>query len=459
MNKPNYTRRDLLKTIGVSAAAAALPMPVDQNTAEQKKLPAGSDNARETSVLVCGGGPAGVAAAIMAARQKAKVLLVERYGRLGGMAVQARVSPLMGNVKSDFVDEVLKQIGGRKPNLEQLDIQYAAMVQKASGDILLHAWAADVLTEGICVTGVKLLTKGGTIPIKAAVTIDATGDGDIAAMAGAEFEKGRPGDGLMQPASIMFTIENVDEKRAMLCDSEEQARYVRVPEGIWENVVATGQASGELPAAVGVIRVYAADVPGKRVINATQVNKVDGTNADDLTRAEIEGRNQANQVLAFLKKHAPGYEKAYISNMPAIVGVRETRRVLGTAYLTKDDLINGRKWPDAVVKAARFSMDIHNPAGSGQAEGKTTGIQGRSVKVKPYDIPYGCLVPRKVDGLLMAGRCISGSHEALASYRVQCIALATGAAAGAAAAIAAKKNLQPRNVDAAEVQKILGIKI
>jgi len=458
MNKPNYTRRDLLKTAWAGAAAAALPIPIDQNTAERKRQPAGSDNARKTDVLVCGGGPAGVAAAIMAARQNVKVLLIERYGRLGGAAVQARVSPLMGNVKSDFVDDVLKQIGGRKPNLEQLDIQYAAMVQKAGGDILLHAWAADVLTEGICVTGVKLLTKGGAIPVKAAVTVDATGDGDIAAMAGAEFEKGRPGDALMQPASVMFTIENVDERRALLCDSEEQARFIRVPEGTWEKVVTAGQAAGELPPTVGVIRIYEADTPGKRVINATQVNKIDGTNADDLTRAELEGRTQAYQVLAFLKKHAPGYENSYVCNMPAIVGVRETRRILGTAYLTKDDLINGRKWPDAIVKNARFSIDIHDPAGSGQVEGKTAGIQGRSLKVKPYDIPYGCLVPRKIDGLLVAGRCISGSHEAFASYRVQCIALATGAAAGAAAAVAAKKNLQPRNVDPAEVQKILGIK-
>ena len=457
MNKPNYTRRDLLKTIG--AGAAALTIPAGEIAAEEKKQLTASENTRKTDVLVCGGGPAGVAAAIMAARQNAKVLLIERYGRLGGMAVQARVSPLMGNVKSDFVDEVLKQIGGRKPNLEMLDIQYAAMVQKAGGDILLHAWAADVLMNGNRVAGVKLLTKGGSIAVKASVTIDATGDGDIAARVGAEFEKGRPGDGLMQPASIMFTIENVDEKKALLCDSEEQARNIHLSEGSWEEIVTKGQKNGELPPAVGVIRAYAADTPGKRIINATQVNGIDGTNADDLTRAELEGRNQANQVIAFLKKHAPGYENSYISNMPAIVGIRETRRILGTAYLTKDDLINGRKWPDAIVKDAKFSMDIHNPAGSGQAEGQTAGSQGRSVKVKPYDIPYGCLVPRKTDGLLVAGRCISGSCEALASYRVQCIAMATGAAAGAAAAIAAKKNLQPRNIDPSEIRKILGIKV
>jgi len=457
MNKPNYTRRDLLKTIG--AGAAALTIPAGEIAAEEKKQLTASQNTRKTDVLVCGGGPAGVAAAIMAARQNTKVLLIERYGRLGGMAVQARVSPLMGNVKSDLVDEMLKQIGGRKPNLEQLDIQYAAMAQKAGADILLHAWAADVMMNGNCVAGIRLLTKGGQIAVQADVTIDATGDGDIAAMAGAEFEKGRPGDGLMQPASIMFTIENVDEKKALLCDSEEQARNIHLSEGTWEEIVTKGQKNGELPSTIGVVRAYAANMPGNRIINATQVNNVDGTNADDLTRAEIEGRNQANQVVAFLKKHAPGYENSYISNMPAVVGIRETRRILGTVYLTKEDLINGRKWPDAVVQSAKFSMDIHNPAGSGQAEGQTIGSQGRSVKVKPYDIPYGCLVPRRIDGLLTAGRCISGSHEALASYRVQCIAMATGAAAGAAAAIAAKKNILLRNVDSAEIQKILGIKV
>ncbi len=144
--------------------------------------------------------------------------------------------------------------------------------------------------------------------------------------------------------------------------------------------------------------------------------------------------------------------------MPAIVGIRETRRILGTAYLTKEDLMNGRRWPDAIVKAAKFSMDIHNPAGSGQAENRSDDQQGKPTSVQPYDIPYGCLVPKEVDGLLTAGRCISGSHEAHASYRVQCIAMATGAAAGAAAAVSVKKNIKPRDIDVTKVQKILGIK-
>ncbi len=187
---------------------------------------------------------------------------------------------------------------------------------------------------------------------------------------------------------------------------------------------------------------------GMRFINATQINHVDGTKVEDLTKAELEGRKQAYQVLDFLRKHAPGYENAYIDVMPSVVGVRETRRFLGVDYLEKEDLIKGRKWPNAVVTGASFVIDIHNPDGVGQAE-------GFAARVKPYDIPYGCLVPQKIDGLLLSGRCISGSHEAHASYRVQCIAMATGVAAGAAGALSALNSVKPRDVDIANLQKTL----
>ena len=190
----------------------------------------------------------------------------------------------------------------------------------------------------------------------------------------------------------------------------------------------------------------------ERTVNATQVNYVDGTDVEDLTKAEYEGRHQAVQILKFLRKHAPGYNNAHISCMPAAIGVRETRRFLGMEYLTKADLLSGRKWDTAVVRDANFVVDIHNPDGAGQAD-------GLAETVKPYDIPYGCLVPRGVDGLLLAGRCISGSHEAHASYRVQRIVMAIGAAAGVAAAVAAKAGKQPREVDATRIQQILDVSV
>jgi hypothetical protein len=184
------------------------------------------------------------------------------------------------------------------------------------------------------------------------------------------------------------------------------------------------------------------------IVNATQVNRIDGTDPLDLTRAEIEGRRQAYQVLEFLTRHAPGYDSAYISEMPATIGIRETRRFIGMEYLERRHVAEGVKWETAVVRNASFVIDIHNPDGGGQAE-------GFAAKCRPYDIPYGCLVPREVDGLLLAGRCISGSHEAHASYRVQRICMAIGAASGTAAALAAQRGIPPRSVPVPDIQSVL----
>lgn len=450
MPHAHLSRREMLTTglAGAMLASGAAASTVLASTANRA-----DESTHSTEVLVVGGGPAGMAAATVAARMGCKVLLVERYGRMGGMAVQAMVGPLMGSVKSPFVDEVLQRIGGRHFDSERLDLQYASIVRESGATLWLHSWAAEACLEGRRLTGVRFLSKQGIARVDAPVIVDATGDGDVAALAGAAFEQGRPGDGLVQPVSIMYRLAGIDEARALVCGSEEQACEVRVPEGTWSEVVMRGQASGELASTIGVIRLYRASRPGERVVNATQVNGIDGTRFEDLTRAELEARQQAYQVLDFVRKHAPGYENAYIAAMPMTVGVRETRRILGAQYLTREDCTSGRKRPDAVVRDASFPIDIHNPSGSGQAEGE--GPQGRAARVKPYDIPYGCLVPREIDGLLMAGRCISGSHDAHASYRVQCIAIAIGAAAGAAAATAIKQGVLPRNVDVARVQMAL----
>ncbi len=406
---------------------------------------------RDLDVLVAGGGPAGVAAAVMAARQGAKTLLVERYGRLGGADVNNLVHPLMGGVRSPLVEELSQRFAKIGNDYELLDLVYADWLTEAGAEILLHAWVVEPIRQDRAVRGLRVLTKQGLLDLGAHVVVDATGDADVAFRAGAAFEKGRPQDGLMQPVSIMYRLGGVDKTIGLLCGSEEQATKVHVPEGTWHEVVHAGQARGELPATIGVIRVYEAPHPGERIVNATQVNRVDGTNVLDLTRAELEARRQALVVTDLLRKHAPGYEKCYIAQMPQSVGVRETRRFLGVEYLTRQDVVTGRKWDTAIVRDAFFPVDIHNPDGAGQAEGL------QAAQVRHYDIPYGCLVPREVDGLLLAGRCISGSHDAHASYRVQRIVMAIGAAAGAAAALAARDRIEPRAVPVRDIQALVGI--
>lgn len=420
----------------------------------------------ETEVLVCGGGPAGFAAATMAARQGVKTLLVERYGRLGGMAVHARVVPLMGRVLSPFVEEVIKKVAGvrfdpNRPDLdfvdpEKLDLQYADFVLDAGAGILLHSWVMDAEVLEGKIRSVDLLTKEGVIRVRADYVIDATGDGDVAAAAGAAFEIGRAKDGLVQPMSIMFSIAGLTAK-ADFGGGEEDARRRMIGDETWESVIMRAQARGELPPNVGVVRTYRMARDGEASVNATQINRVSGLDVEDLTKAEFEGRRQAYQVLECMRKNFPGYENAYITNMPAIVGVRESRRILGRQYLVREDLETGRKRPDAVVRNATFIIDIHNPEGSGQAENRSGehANQGAPARDKPYDIPADCLISRDVEGLLMAGRCISGSHEACSSYRVHNICMAIGAAAGTLAAVAARDFIAPGDADVREVQDIL----
>ncbi len=415
----------------------------------------------KTDIVVCGGGPSGIAAAVMAGRMGLNVLLLERYGRLGGMAVQAMVGPLMGKSGSPFVKEFLERQGGRFVNYECIDLTYADMLEEANASFLLHTWVQEPLLKNKKVVGVRTFSKEGAIDIYADITIDATGDGDIAYHAGAAFEKGRDAgpsweaDGLLQPMTIQFRVGGVDHDKSMEAQGG-RSKYRFADGRSWDQVCKELYDKGELPPTVGKVRTYLSIRKDERVINATQINGKDGTQIKDLTYAEIEGRRQAQKVIAFLRKYAPGFENAYINGMPAIVGVRETRRILGEAYLTAEDLLSGRKWESAVVKDAHFILDIHNPNGVGQATGQSKENPfGRDPNPLPYDIPLECLIPKDFTGLLTAGRCISGSHQAHSSYRVQQIAMAIGAGAGVAAGLAHRNRVDVRKVDPKEIQGIL----
>lgn len=453
---PSLSRRNFLCLGAATCAGSALPA----LGADNQPVKPVNDFAA-VDVLVCGGGPAGIAAALMAARQGAKTLIVERYGRLGGMAVQAMVGPLMGDVQSAWVDAIIKHIGGRRVNYEFIDIKYADLLKDAGADILLHAWVTAPLLEGKRIVGAQLITKQGPLQVKARVVIDATGDGDVAFGAGAAFDQGRgagpnwSADGLVQPMTIMFRVSGVNHAETM--EARRGRKAFRFPDGrTWNQLTKAANEKGELPKTVGMVRTYTSLRDDERVINATQINYVDGTKVKDLTQAELEGRRQVMPILEFLQKNAPGFQKAYVSGMPAVIGVRETRRIRGLEQLTVNNVLEGTKLPTAVVRGAAFQIDIHNPDGVGQAQGVSSSHPlGSDPKCKPYDIPYGCLVPPNLDGLLVAGRCISGSHEAMASYRVQVIAMGIGVAAGTAAAHIASKNIETRKADLAQIQEIV----
>ncbi|MDR2438514.1 MAG: FAD-dependent oxidoreductase [Planctomycetaceae bacterium] len=410
----------------------------------------------ETEILVCGGGPAGFAAATNAARLGRKVLILERYGRLGGMGICARVWPLMGGVQSPFVKEVHDKIGGNGFDPERADLHYADLLEQAGAKILLHNWVTEPIMEGNRIVGVKTVSKEGIHTVSANLVIDATGDADVAANAGVPFEMGREGDGLVQPMSIMFAVEGVADN-AQYCGSEEAARATSIDNNeTWETVTTRAQKNGELPETVGVVRTYKMGRRGKACVNATQINGLFGTKVEDLTNAELQCRRQVFQIVDFMRKYFPGYENIYVSHMPSVIGVRETRRICGLEQLKREDLVSGRKWDNAIVREARFSLDIHNPAGGGQAENQNQKqVQGTAGKVKPYDIPATCVIPQKIDGLLVAGRCISGSHEAHSSYRVQNICMAIGAGVGTLAAVALNDHTTPANTDMKKIQKIL----
>ena len=299
--KKNMNRRQWIGSVGLCSlggvvAGGMVPQEVFAST-----VIAGG-RTFETDILVCGGGPAGFAAAVNAARLGQKVLLLERYGRLGGMGIHARVFPLLGWAESPFLREVHKKIGGARFDMERLDLQYADMMEQSGASLLLHVWATEPIMQGSKVVGVKAISKEGVLTIRARLVIDATGDGDMAALAGAPVEMGREEDGLVQPMSIMFTIRGAKEN-AQTCGSEEEARVRKAGEETWEDVVTRAQKNGELPSSVGVVRTYQMPRQGVMIVNAMQINRLFGTKVEDLTKAELTCRRQAYQIVDFMKKY------------------------------------------------------------------------------------------------------------------------------------------------------------
>ncbi len=409
-------------------------------------------------VIVAGGGPGGVCAAVAAARLGARTALVERYGILGGMMTSGYVNPLLGAVEHGTMgDELIRLLNvatvktrnGEEKSINTERAKYVLLkfAADAGVDIFLQTPVVEVVREKSAVRGLVIATQNGLKTLRTSVVVDATGDGFVAARAMAQVHIGRDSDGRCQPTSLEFTLDHVDEERAITCWGGTDP--VTMPDGKkYSEFCKEMNARGELPANVSIVRMHRTDTPGERSVNATQANGYDTLTPEGVFGAELDLRTQIDAVVAFLQKHVPGYEECKLIGTGSTLGVRETRRIVGDYVLQDSDVESGARQKDVVVHNAWFLIDIHNPAGGGQAE-------GHSQPAKPYDIPYRCLLPKGLDNILTCGRCISGTHRAHASYRVMTICFATGQAAGTAAALSAVKGVTPRQLNIDELQEAL----
>ncbi len=409
-----------------------------------------------TDVLVLGSGPSGFAAAYTAGKSGAKVVIVEQSGEIGGISTSGMMSHWTGSCGSPLWYEILKRSAEKNEfrkgvtadiDPEMLKTLYLEMLSEAGVHIMLYTFAADAITENGKVVGATVINKSGMTDIYAKVTVDATGDGDIAARAGAEFILGRESDGKMQPATLMFKVAGVDTDRAAFIPSFETTYDTEKGE-------LQALAKEHIPYPAGHILTYRTTLPGVVTLNMTNSVGIDGTSAGDLTRATIECRNQMSDIVKYLREYVPGFEKCFIISSASLIGIRETRHFKGKYTITEADIWEAKTFPDYVVADAHFNFDVHNIQGSGLDK---TGVQAHFDQPKGYQIPYGCLVPEKVEGLLLSGRNISGTHIAHSNFRAMPICVGIGAASGAAAAIAAATGEELSKVDPAHIREIVGI--
>ena len=423
----------------------------------------------ETEVLVLGGGPAGIAAATAAARSGAKTMLLERYGFLGGMGTAAMVTNFCGlhacingtvqqivhGVADDILHRLARLDGLREPhvvtNAEGLKTGAQAydnaaykvatddLLVSAGVDVRFHTFAVDAITDNGKIEAVLIETKSGRAAISSDMFIDCSGDADLATWAGVPYEKGGS-DGFMAYPTMMFRIADVESDVAMA----EGAPQLKA-------LIAEANASGKfkLPRKAGIIRPQTHDSEWRA--NLTQISRdgapVDGSDWDDIGYAEIEGRKQAIEYFRFLKEMVPGFANAYMLELAPQIGIRETRRIIGSYQLTGEDVLECRDFDDS-IGCSGWPLETHV---LGDVEWKF--LAGRGY----HQIPFSTTLPTGIENLLVAGRCASTTQEGQASLRVSGPCFAMGQAAGTAAAMARKAGVAPAKLDVPTLQQQLSV--
>jgi hypothetical protein len=420
----------------------------------------------EYEVAVLGGGPAGIAAAVAAARAGRRTLLIERYGFLGGMGTAAGVTNFCGlhanvfdemhRVVQGVASELLARIdrlgGLNAPHLvlgKILAQAYDTPAYKIAADDLLAAHKVDILFHALGagvvmhdsgrINALMVETKAGRQAIAADIFIDCSGDGDLAAWAGAAFEVGDNAGGMLYP-SMMFRLNGIDPQKA--------GEAWRTIPALMEKAEAAG--THHFPRKAAIVRPQRSQVEWR--VNFTQLAREDGTainglEPDDLTRGEVEGRRQAVNAFDFLRS-VPGFEKSYIVDLPPQLGIRETRRVIGGYMLSGEDVLGCASFEDS-IGVNGWPMEVHV---AGDVIFKFPPIPGsRGFN----ELPYRMLVPAGIDNLLVAGRCASMTHEGQSAARVSGACFAMGEAAGLAAALALSGNTIPRDIAVEKLQQQL----
>ena len=432
---------------------------------------------RQAEVLVIGGGPAGLSAAIASARTGAKTLLIEQGAFCGGMATAGLVAPFMTCYDSggdemlikglfeEIIDRLVEMGGALHPSTipasspfssyiekghihltpfkaESLKLLADRMLKEAGVEVLYHTAFIDAICEGEQVVKVVVAKKEGLCAIEPKVIVDCTGDGDCAAAAGVPYTMGN-GEGRMQPATMFFRIGNVDIKKIDEDIEKNRHQFYRKDGVNYRSLhwwVSKAREAGDFHINRASIGLYRGVEEDEWSINTSRILGIDGTSSESLTFGEQEGREQVDEIFRFFKKYVPGCENAKLLQSGNTLGIRETRHIHGIKTLVLEDLLECRVPEDSIMICAN-SVDVHGRFGPTSTE-YITIPEG-----KYYGIPYGTLVPENRSNLLVAGRCLSADSEAAGAVRVMPPCMGMGQAAGTAAALACKEGTDLRRLD------------